>query len=140
MPRFSASDVRSGRRVSSSSSLYRNKSSVGRDEVSGVVGRFFVGTLEGVSDRVSVTGALVGIGFGDVLIGMALIGVAVAIGIGVHVGVGIGVGDGGMVMTVDVERGLHAVAQVITTSATVAATFRATNHETCFTRLNVRLL
>ena len=99
-----------------------------------------MGTPEGVSDRVSVTGALVGIGFGDVLMGMALIGVVVAIGIGVHVGVGIGVGDGGMVMTVDVERGLHAVAQVITTSATVAATFRATNHETCFTRLNVRLL
>ena len=45
---------------------------MGRDEVSGVVDRFFVGTPEGVSDRVSVTGALVGIGFGDVLmVGMA---------------------------------------------------------------------
>ena len=49
---------------------------MGRDEVSGVVDRFFVGTPEGVSDRVSVTGALVGIGFGDGLMEMALVGVA----------------------------------------------------------------
>ena len=140
MPRFSASAVRSGRRASNSSSLYRNKSSVGRDEVSGVVDRFFVGTPEGISDRVSGTGALVRIGFGDALMGMASVGVAVAIGIGVHVGVGIGVGDGGMVMPVVVARGLHAVAQVIKTSATVATTFRVTKNETCFTRLSVPLL
>jgi hypothetical protein len=115
---------------------------VGRDEVSGVVDRFFVGTPEGICDWVSVTGAVVGIGFGDALMGMASFGVvvAVAIGIGVHVGVGIGVGEGVIVVTVDVERGLHAVAQVMTTSAIVAATFLVTKNKMCFTRLNVRLL
>ena len=115
---------------------------MGRDEVSGVIDRFFVGTPEGVSDWVLVTGALVGIGIGDGLMGMASFGVvvAVAIGIGVHVGVGIGVGEGVIVGTVDVERGLHAAAQVMTTSATVAATFLITKSKMCFTRLNVRLL
>ena len=83
---------------------------------------------------------MVGVGFDDALMGMASFGVVVAVAIGIGVHVGIGVGEGVIVVTVDVERGLHAAAQVMTTSAIVAATFLVTRNKVCFTRLNVRLL